>query len=388
MKKSRKKLVRVDHQVSLLCAAMVLLSSFCIFFLGYSITYHDMIHGLQERVTAIYQYLECSIDKNTFQSINSKEDMDKNSYKTMKKIMEDTKNATGVMYLYTAKLSDDGSLIYVVDGLSETAPDFRFPGDKIEPEIQKDLLNALNGSVILPDRIKKTEWGEIFISYLPIHDDDKIIGVVGIEFEAQNQYSTYLMLKIFTPIICILLCLVATIFSFYFFRRISNPHYRDLSNTDGATQLKNRNAFDVDMNNITSQKSQETIGIISVDLNNLKLVNDTFGHSKGDIYIKLVADILYKYSNNNKIPYRIGGDEFAVIVYNESEIQIQKYLDRISTAVKSHIAEFGTDISIAAGFAIFDSSLDTDIHSTYKRADALMYVHKKIQKSSSRSIIS
>lgn len=74
-----------------------------IFHIGYILAYKDMILNLEDRVTAIHDYLEDSLDKSTFRDINTKEDMDEPSYISMKKVLEDVKLSTDVRYLYTAK---------------------------------------------------------------------------------------------------------------------------------------------------------------------------------------------------------------------------------------------------------------------------------------------
>lgn len=70
------------------------------------------------------------------------------------------------------------------------------------------------------------------------------------------------------------------------FRRISNPSYRDLANTDYLTGCKSRNAFEVDLGNLQSARRQGQALLVSIDLNGLKKVNDTAGHAGGDELIR------------------------------------------------------------------------------------------------------
>ena len=133
--------------------------------------------------------------------------------------------------LYTAKQNEAGEFIYVVDGLPSDAEDFRFAGDPIEPEIKGDMQRALDGEVVLPDNIKKTDWGKIFITYVPIHDGERVVGVLGIEFEAEHQYNTYRNLRLATPLIVLFACLVSAGLALVFFRRVSNPTFQDMANT-------------------------------------------------------------------------------------------------------------------------------------------------------------
>lgn len=377
----KKILVRVDCQVSILVAVMVLVTSLSCFFLSYMITYNDMIASLQDRVDSIHGFLEDSLSYETFQEINTKEDIKKPSYIKSKEMLEKVKEATGVRYLYTGKEAEDGTLIYLIDGLDGAAEDFRYPGDPIEVEIQEDMRVALSGEAIQPRNIKSTEWGKIFISYMPIRIEGEVVGVVGIEFVAEHQYATYQTLMLLIPVISILFCTVAVVIAFYSFRRISNPRFKDMANTDTPTGLKNRNAFEVDIQNLIGQKQSVTAGIISIDLNMLKVVNDTLGHSMGDKYIKLAAQTLVEGGSNHTVFYRVGGDEFAGIVQNAREEDIQGFLSRVHDQIAKNREKIGFDISIAAGYALFDGNIDKNLYATYQRADAAMYVYKKQQRS-------
>ena len=79
--------------------------------------------------------------------------------------MEEVREIGDLRYLYTAKKNDAGKLVYVVDGLPETADDFRYPGDLIEVEIQEKLESALKGETVLPDKIMDTDWGDLLLIF-------------------------------------------------------------------------------------------------------------------------------------------------------------------------------------------------------------------------------
>lgn len=285
-------LSRVDVQVCVIVAVVVACSFLCVYAFNYQVTYGDMLSSLKERSDSIHEYVEDSLDKATFSGIDSAEDMDDPSYRTMKKAFEAVKEATGVRYLYTAKRTDEGSFVYVVDGLSSKSDDFRAPGDLIEDEIVPDMERALDNEVVYPSDIKDTGWGYVFVTYYPIHDDGRVIGVIGIEFDAQHQYDAFETVRIGTPVIAALFCLLAIVVAFFVFRRVSNPWYRDMANTDYLTGLKNRNAFEVDVANWERAEARACGGIVSVDLDGLKDLNDTFGHAAGDEAIKRAAAVV------------------------------------------------------------------------------------------------
>lgn len=384
----KKRIRRVDTQVSIFMAVIILFNSFSIALIYYKMTYCDMIKSLADRAYSIYEYVETSLDKDTFLEIQTKDDQNKKSYQSIKMFLEAVKNTTGVRYLYTAKENKNGDFIYVIDGLSLQAEDFRYPGDFIEPEIQGDMKRALTGEIILPKEIKKTDWGKVFVTYFPIYNGDTVIGVLGIEFEAEHQYNVYYKLSIMTPFIVVFFCLISIILAVMFFRRISNPSYRDMANTDQLTQLKNRNAYDVDVKNLQALCEKEQLVFVVMDLNHLKQINDSKGHEYGDIYIQIAAEALQISSQKTDTLYRIGGDEFVIISRNSSAQKAEKLIKEIEQNFENLKQDWMKHTSLAIGYAVYDKQADKEIRDTIRRADAMMYQckrkhHQKKEKESS-----
>lgn len=378
-KNIRKKIRRVDVQVSILIIITTIFCSSIIFHIGYILAYRDMIRNLEDRVTAIHDYLEDSLDKSTFRDINTKEDMDEPSYISMKKVLEDVKMSTNVRYLYTAKKDNSGNFIYVIDGLDYKAADFRYPGDMIEHEIYEDMERALNGEIVLPDDIKQTEWGNIFITYFPIHDKNEVVGVLGIEFEAAHQYDTFHKMKLFLPFIIFITCIVGTAAAVLVFRRVSNPAYKDLANTDHLTELKNRNAFETDLNNLDARIKKDGIGIVIADLNSLKLVNDRLGHSTGDVFILTAAKAIQSAVTKNSAAYRLGGDEFVILFWDTDAGELKSFVENVNCRLAELSAELALEIplSLSIGYELFHPEKDINLKDLFKRADAAMYRQKK-----------
>lgn len=377
----KRKISRVDIQVSILTAVIVIISCVTIYELNYQYSYQEMIRSLQERVLNISGYLDSKLDKETFYQLDIRADEDKEIYQKSKELLENIKHSTGVRYLYTAKKAEDGTFIYLVDGLPSNSVDFRHVGDKIEEEIIPDMQSALKGNTIMPKDIKETSWGQIFIAYVPIHEDDRIIGVLGIEFEAASQYKTFRFLKTVTPAVIIGFCLVAGILAAVLFKRISNPAYRDLAGTDFLTGLKNRNTFDTDIHNLNQRSGKQDIAMVSIDLDNLKKINDEFGHAEGDEYIKASVELIRSVLSGDNMLYRVGGDEFAAVYRNGSAERLEFLLDQLRQQSAVSSQESRPDISISAGYAFYDPAQDeNNLLQTLKRADSMMYQRKREQK--------
>ena len=151
--------------------------------------------------------------------------------------------------------------------------------------------------------------------------------------------------------------------------------YRELAEKDLLTGCYNRNAYHED----TSRCKKLTNLLLFVfDLNNLKYYNDKFGHDCGDQYITDAAHILRKiFSRHGKL-YRIGGDEFCVLIDDHNTCDISHLICclRKEEAVYNASSR-NIHLQIACGYAVFDSRTDADLDALQKRADQNMYENKK-----------
>jgi diguanylate cyclase (GGDEF)-like protein len=165
-------------------------------------------------------------------------------------------------------------------------------------------------------------------------------------------------------------------------RKISWPLYERLAYGDGMTNTGNRAAFDKRMN-VTKPSRLSGKGIIVCDLNYLKQVNDVYGHTMGDSFIKRTAAFLNKTFKDMGSLYRIGGDEFAVIMDDFDREEVEERLKRLragSPYVFKLKGKREAINSVAYGCAAFDKAIDFSLYDTFNRADDEMYKLKKEMK--------
>lgn len=150
---------------------------------------------------------------------------------------------------------------------------------------------------------------------------------------------------------------------------------RERANKDGLTGVKNNSAYSEYENklnlHINEGKAPE-FAIALFDINNLKYVNDTYGHKAGDDYIKKGCKIICQTFKHSPV-FRVGGDEFVAILQEDdlsnSEIIINAFREE-----NKKRADDG-DIVIAAGIAVYNG--DLNVSTVFERADAEMYKNKK-----------
>lgn len=237
---------------------------------------------------------------------------------------------------------------------------------KTDLEIRKDKENAMY-AYEMDKKILETGVGVNYvikieqdgiIEYLeliknPVRDKDgKIIGIVGLI----NDVTERILLE---------------------------QKLEDLANKDQLTKLYNR----CYLNNWLEKENNESLyplSIILADCNGLKHINDTYGHLTGDKYIIESANTIIASVPSNAKIFRIGGDEFLVIIPNTEEVEINKYKEKILNKCKNTPFENG-NLSIAVG-SVTIKNFKSDLSKYIESADEAMYKNKIIMKENEKEV--
>ena len=153
---------------------------------------------------------------------------------------------------------------------------------------------------------------------------------------------------------------------------------------DGLTGISNRTAFEERLGELDEAKDT-AVGIVMFDINDLKYVNDNLGHPLGDSMIRKAAEIVSAAFESDGECFRIGGDEFAVIMRGDSiQERYDKGLREFNSQVELHNSTPNSEfrVSMAHGFFIYDSECGLErVSDAYKAADQKMYENKREMKS-------
>lgn len=148
-------------------------------------------------------------------------------------------------------------------------------------------------------------------------------------------------------------------------------HY--LSFCDQLTGVYNRRFYEDELKRMDT-KENLPLSVIMSDVNSLKLINDTFGHSSGDDLLKLAASVIQENCNENDIVCRIGGDEFAIIMPNTSYREAENIVHKINTATNGVTVNW-IALSIAFGWDT-KTFPEQDIDDVFKKSEERMYQRK------------
>lgn len=156
------------------------------------------------------------------------------------------------------------------------------------------------------------------------------------------------------------------------------------ANYDLLTGLANRHHFESQLKHILASalRRKEKVGVLYIDLNDFKYINDTFGHQLGDKVLAVTGAIIQGVVRLNDIPARFGGDEFVVCLEDIGSIHDARHvIERLKDAMAEVTELDGTVLTLSAsiGLSIFPEDGE-DLDLLLKSADEKMYAEKKQEK--------
>ena len=152
--------------------------------------------------------------------------------------------------------------------------------------------------------------------------------------------------------------------------------FRDMANTDSMTGVRNKHAYSGDeasINRMIEAGELEKLAVVVCDVNGLKIINDTQGHAAGDQLIKDACALICKQFAHGAV-YRIGGDEFVVILQGKGYDTMREAVSEMNRKVEANISENAVVVSI--GYSVLERE-DQQLRDVFERADQMMYERKK-----------
>ena len=154
---------------------------------------------------------------------------------------------------------------------------------------------------------------------------------------------------------------------------------------DSLTHVRNKGAYSSyieDLQTKIDSNDQVAFAVGMFDCDNLKYVNDRYGHEKGDIYLMTACRLICRVFQHSPV-FRIGGDEFCVILQNEDlqnrDALSQQFSDAMAEISASAENEWEA-VHVAMGISAYDERSDHNVNEVVRRADELMYENKRMRK--------
>ena len=157
--------------------------------------------------------------------------------------------------------------------------------------------------------------------------------------------------------------------------RMQTKQLKDMASTDPLTKLNNRRAMNLKLAEVSISSEKYVIGIGDID--NFKVVNDTYGHDMGDVVLKGIANAIEETLPDNATAGRWGGEEF-LFVLPDTDIEAGRMIaDKILKNISGRVFEHeGRTFSVTMTIGISEGVKDTSIDNMITKADARLYKGK------------
>ena len=162
----------------------------------------------------------------------------------------------------------------------------------------------------------------------------------------------------------------------------TNARLKEFSFKDDVTGLYNRRFFTIRLEEEASRfrRFNHPVSVVLLDLDGFKRVNDELGHGAGDDTLRVMADLLLKYSRGINVICRWGGDEFAVLLVETTKAGAQLYAERLRQVLAAYPFAHGRQITASFGIAALPEDVEPAAEDLIRAADEALYAAKRAGK--------
>ena len=212
-------------------------------------------------------------------------------------------------------------------------------------------------------------------------DRDAFLAIEREKLHEANELSVLVIAGLFGLSLAVMLINYTTMRKWEAKTAAERDSAREVAYKDPLTGVKSKHAY-VELEQEIAKKiydgTCDDFAVVVCDVNGLKHINDTLGHQAGDRYIRDASSLICKYYKHSPV-FRIGGDEFCVILRGEDYDDRKEILDAINEVIEANV---GTDDVVASlGMAHYRRGEDNTFHAVFTRADGRMYERKMQLKS-------
>jgi len=347
-----------------------------VFGIVYSLSYNSTMNDIRQRANGVRDYIASNLTVEDIEALAS-DGADGNLARArINEMLSQLRGVGNIKYLYIVQVNESGELYTSMSAMEQDGRPYIPSG-----ELAEDLQRSLREQIQISGRgIYQTVHGSVFTVFWPVMNNRyEIIGVVGMEFDVDAVVSAYRRMAEYSLALSGALIVLFSIIAFLSMNRATEPFYKRLAYADLLTGCENRMAFEQRLREAGAQRDRgKSVTMVIFDVNNLKTVNDTLGHKQGDAYLKNTADVLAEHIGSAGSLYRIGGDEFATILIDVSQKEIQAIVENIKLEKRMMLRYY--PFSCACGAATYDKNTDRTMRDIFARADGAMYDDKRRQK--------
>ena len=250
---------------------------------------------------------------------------------------------------------------------------------------RENFENAVEGSITFTAEgaqetlcyvpIHGTDWKMVvLISQSVIHDRIRDISEKSLTSSKHQIALTIVLVFVFAAILLIQLRILSQ--NKLEAEKENSRTLRNMANTDSMTGVRNKHAYsehETVLNEKIRENEIQKLAVVVCDINGLKFVNDTQGHAAGDKLIRDASAMICEYFTHGAV-FRIGGDEFVVILQEKGFDIMPEVIGAFNRKVEENIKENGVVVSL--GYSVLTEA-DQQLRDVFERADQMMYQRKK-----------
>ncbi len=164
---------------------------------------------------------------------------------------------------------------------------------------------------------------------------------------------------------------------FPLFNALEYQRVRKAMFTDELTGLNNRHAFELSLQQAMerARRQQQPLGMMVLDLDHFKAINDQWGHAEGDEVLRQLARAMEAATRDADLLFRFGGDEFVILLPDTDTQGLEKVAQRLQQTVAEYSQAQGTPFTISMGLASWQTSMNGA--NLFRQADAALYRAKE-----------
>lgn len=254
------------------------------------------------------------------------------------------------------------------------------------PRRTKAVGSVLNCEYISTERFDTSELlpkeatveDPMIYYFLPIHNQERTFGYFAVQYEGihgcQKTFHSWL-------------AILGNSLESLRLRLKTNALLDELNNLyvhDALTGLMNRRGFENYSREFyeKSQDEDRTMVIISIDMDNLKVVNDRFGHAQGDVALQAIGKAMKYAAGMQDVCTRIGGDEFAIVGLDYTEETVKELIDRFYESLRKFNVDSGLPyvVDASCGYYLIGQGQEITLESAMKYSDDRLYENKRERK--------
>lgn len=309
--------------------------------------------------------------------LKSKSDETKPFYVKMKRIFQQFKASNNLRYMYTERQIDQNKIVYILDAEPADSKYASHIGDEDQMNVLRRRTYASQQPEYGPLTVDPV-WGVFITGYAPIINpaDNQFIGLLGVDIGGAEVQ------KLFSQIKAVIVVTIAIVFviGFLITYKLASQMVRPIF-IDGLLEVFNHKYFQESLAKEISkaEKNGGELSLLIIDLDNFKNINDTYGHSFGDIILRATAKLLKDSLRSGDILARYGGEEFAVILPGTSVECAYRLACRLrermeKSSVRNEDTAKNVTATISIGLAEWQPGMTRN--DLINRADKAMYRSK------------